>query len=306
MWLIFVLLPLVIVLGADAGAAFWWARRRQLLDSGVPVTGEVVRINITVTDYVDSTTRMVRNSSTTVRPVVRFTTLTGEQITASPMRSGVDKLLIPGDPVKIRYSAGNPMRCVVDQRGASQGTAAMLAVLVLVNIFLVGFASVGWMIVSGFQSDGLSPTPPNIVQGFGLPTGSGAGSHTTTPPPAVGATTAGTWSADNGPLTVSVVKVANTGGNVSLTVSAHDGAGESVTLPIFGYFTATDDRGNAYTAHPLEPITVPAGGTVSGVLTLDQTVPASARSLNVKWTHIFSQDLALNGSISITGVPLSK
>ncbi len=106
------------------------------------------------------------------------------------------------------------------------------------------------------------------------------------------------------PLTVSIVKVVNTGASISMTVSAHDGANASVTLPTFTYFTATDDRGDIYTAHPLVPITVPAGGTVADTLTLDQSVPSSARSLNVKWDHIFSQDLALNGSITITGVPL--
>jgi hypothetical protein len=303
MWLVFVLLPLVGLLAIDVGAVLWWARRRRLMDSGVPATGEVVRINISVTNMVDTQTRMVMSSSATMRPVVRFTTQSGELITTSPMRSGVDKLLIPGDPVKIRYSAGNPMRCVVDQRGATQGTAVMLAGLVLVNIFLIGFASVGGFIV-GQQRAILSATPPAIVQGLGQPIRSEAAGPTTTPTPTVGATSAGSWSAENGPLTVSIVKVVDAGGNVDLTVSAHDGASESVTLPTMTFFTATDDQGNSYTAHPLAPIAVPAGGNVSDTLTLDQSVPASARSLNVSWAHIFSQDLALNGSITITGVPL--
>ena len=300
-WL-FVMFPLSILLVIDIGAVSWWLRRRALVNNGVPVTGEVVRINISVTHHLNAQTQL-SNSSTTVRPVVRFTMHTGESITTSPMRSGVDKLLIPGDPVKIRYSAGNPMRCVVDQRGATQGTAGMLAGLVVANIFLIGFASIGGFIARQHPSV-LSPTPPTIVQGFGQPTGPETASRTTTPTPPVAATAAGAWSADNGPLTVTIVKVVNAGASVSLTVSAHDGANESVTLPTFTYFTATDDRGNTYTAHPLVPITVPAGGTVSDTLTLDQTVPASARSLNVAWAHIFSQDLALNGSITITGVPL--
>jgi hypothetical protein len=301
MWLGFVLLPLAVLLAIDVSAGSWWARRRRLMDSGVPVTGEVVRVNISVTDFVDPQTRRVMSSSTTMRPVVRFATQSGEPITTSPMRSGVDKFLIPGEPVKIRYSAGNPMRCVVDQRGAI--TAGMLAGLVVANIFLIGFASVGGYIV-GQRTSVRSPAPPTIAQGPGQLIGSGTGSHTTTPTPPVGATAAGAWSAENGPLTVTIVKLVNAGGNVSVTVSAHDRADASVALPTFTYFTATDDQGNTYTAHPLAPITVPAGGSVSDTLTLDQSVPASARSLKVTWTHIYSQDLALNGSITVTGVPL--
>ncbi|MFE2064560.1 DUF3592 domain-containing protein [Streptomyces sp. NPDC059467] len=316
MWLLFVLLPLAGLLAVDVGAFLWWARRNQLLNSGVPATGEVVRINITVTRHVDTNTQL-GTSSTTIRPVVRFTTQTGELITASPMRSAVDKLLIPGDPVKIRYSAGNPMRCVVDQRGAKQGTVPMLAGLAFLNIFLIGFASIGGRIAEGWQSDDQSATPPSIAQGLaqglgqatgetglGQSAGSGTGSRTTTPTPSPAATTTGAWSAADGPLTVTVVKVVNAGGNVSLTVSAHDGAAAAVTLPIYSNFTATDSQGTAYTAHPLAPIAVPAGGTVSDTLTLDQTVPTSARSLKLAWTHVFSQDPALNGSITVTGVPL--
>ena len=312
MWLVFVLLPLVVLLAMDAGVGAWWVRRKRLMDSGVPATGEVVRINITVTDYVDSQTRAVTRSSSSVRPVVRFTTQTGEPITTSPMRSGIDELLIPGESVKIRYSAANPMRCVVDQRGANRGAPALLAGLVVVNIFLIVFASVGGYItgrvssVTARVSSVLSSTstPPTIAQVGGQLIDPGAGSHTTPPTPPVGAATDGAWSADDGPLTVTVVKVVDAGANVSLTVSTHDGADESVILPTMTYFTATDDQGNTYTAHPLVPITVPAGGTVSDTLTLDQTVPASARTLNLTWAHIFSQDLALDGSITITGVPL--
>ena len=130
--MVFVLVPLVVLLAIDVGVGAWWVRRKRLMDNGVPATGEVVRINISVTDYVDSQTRAVTNSSTTVRPVVRFTTQTGESISTSPMRSGIDELLIPGEQVKIRYSAANPMRCVVDQRGANRGAGPLLAGLVVI------------------------------------------------------------------------------------------------------------------------------------------------------------------------------
>ena len=310
MWLLFVLLPLAILLGVDVGGVWWWRRRKHLMENGVPATGEVVRVNITVTDQVDVQTRRVMSSSTTMRPVVRFTTQTGELITTSPMRSGIDKLLIPGDPVKIRYDAANPMRCAVDQRGANQGMAGVLAGVAVGNIFLIGFASVGWFTtgqvkhVTGQLAGVFSSTPPAIPQAPGRLIESETGSSTTTPTPPVVAATAGAWSTANGPLTVSIVKVVNSGANVSPMVSAHDGASAAVNMPILTFFTAKDDQGNAYTAQPLVPITVPAGGTVSATLTLDQTVPAAARSLNLTWAHIFSQDPALNGSITITGVPL--
>lgn len=138
------------------------------------------------------------------------------------------------------------------------------------------------------------------------PTGSGTEGHTATSAPPLTATTAGAWSADNGPLTVTIVKVVNNGGRVSMTVSVRDGGTEAVTLPSFGYFTATDDQGANYTAEPDTVITAPAGGTVSDTLTLVKSVPASARSLNIAWTQIFSLDHAMHGSVSITGVPLPQ
>lgn len=145
LWL-FVVFPFSMLVFIDVGVVSWWIRRRALINNGVPVIGEVVRINYSVTHHVDSQTRM-STSSTTVRPVVRFTARTGEPITTSPMRSGVDKFLIPGEPVKIRYSAANPIRCIVDQRGAYQGVAAVLAGLAIANIFLIGFIIMAEQIV---------------------------------------------------------------------------------------------------------------------------------------------------------------
>ena len=144
MLLVFVVLPLVMLLFIDGSAVSWWVRRSALMNNGVPVTGEVMHINVSVTTHVNQQTLM-STSSTTTRPVVRFTPQTGEPITTSPMRSGLDKFLIPGEPVKIRYSAANPMRCVVDQaHGTYQDVAGLLAVLVISNIFLIGFAITAW------------------------------------------------------------------------------------------------------------------------------------------------------------------
>ena len=140
------------------------------------------------------------------------------------------------------------------------------------------------------------------------PTGSETGSRTTAPTSPVSTATAGTWSAANGPLTVTIVKVVDNGGSVSLTVRARDGGAESAILPAFGNFTATDDQGTTYTADSgsTAPITAPAGGTVSATITLDKSVPASARSLNIAWAEVFSLDQAIHGSINITGVPLQR
>lgn len=151
-------------------------------------------------------------------------------------------------------------------------------------------------------------TDKSTATATATPTGSAAEGHTATPAPPVRVTTAGAWSADNGPLTVSVVKVVNDGGSVSVTVRVHNGASEAVTLPAFGYFTATDDQGTTYAAGSgsAAPITAPAGGTVSDTLTLDKSVPASARSLTVAWSEVFSLDQAVHGSVSISGVPLPR
>jgi hypothetical protein len=139
MTLLFVVLPLAVLLIIDVGGAAWWIRRSALMNNGVPVTGQVIRLNISVTQYADSRSSTWGSSSTDIRPVVRFITQAGEQITTSPMRSGVDKLLIIGEPVNIRYSPANPARCVVDQRGAYHGAAIVLVPMVLGNIFLIGF-----------------------------------------------------------------------------------------------------------------------------------------------------------------------
>jgi len=148
MALLFVVFPLTLLLIIDVGAAAWWIRRSALMNNGVPVIGQVLRLNVTVTQQVDSASAMAYSSSTTIRPVVRFMTRTGELITTSPMRSGVDKLLILGEPVRLRYSETNPARCVVDQRGAFQGVGLILAVLVVGNIFLIGFSTVAETIAS--------------------------------------------------------------------------------------------------------------------------------------------------------------
>lgn len=153
MWL-FVAFPLSILVCIDVGAVAWWIRRRALMNNGVPVTGEVVRINITETRRGNSRTG-ISSSDITVRPVVRFTARTGEPITTSPMRSGVDKLLVPGDPVKIRYSATNPTHCILDQRGAYQGAAGVVAGLVVANIFLIGFIIFAAQGIRAAQTSGL-------------------------------------------------------------------------------------------------------------------------------------------------------
>ena len=152
LWL-FVAFPSAILLCIDVGSVSWWIRRQELMNNGVPVTGEVVRINVSVTRSVDSQTHM-SSSSTDIRPVVRFTTRTGESITTSPMRSGLDKILMLGEPVKLRYSAANPTRCVVDQRGVNQGAAVVLAVLAIANVFLIGFIVMALHFVTSAQMSG--------------------------------------------------------------------------------------------------------------------------------------------------------
>ncbi|MFC0438815.1 serine/threonine-protein kinase [Kutzneria buriramensis] len=189
--------------------------------------------------------------------------------------------------------------------GALVATVLGLAAATIVTVVAVNSLPGGAPAATNKTVATVGPTGSE-TGGHTTPTGSETGGHTTTPAPPLSATIAGTWSADNGPLTVTIVKVVDNGGRVSLTVSAHNGATQAVNLPSFGYFTATDDQGTSYTAGPGTVITAPAGGTVSDTLTLEKSVPASARSLNIAWAQVFSLDLAVHGSISITGVPLPR
>ncbi|MEU3341738.1 hypothetical protein [Streptomyces sp. NPDC006668] len=86
------------------------------------------------------------------------------------------------------------------------------------NIFLIGFASMGGRIAGELQSDDQPPAPPPIAQGLGQPAGSGTGSRSTSPTPLPAATATGAWSAADGALTVTVV---NGWRSVAAVVKAH-------------------------------------------------------------------------------------
>jgi hypothetical protein len=210
-----------------------------------------------------------------------------------------------------------PGPVTLPMRGRRRG---LIAALVATALGLVAATIVTVLTVN--HTPGGPPTATHPTEATGAPTGSATdkaeaavtatptglatGGPATAPATPLSATTAGAWSAADGPVTVTVVKVVDDGGQVSLTFRVHDGAAESVTLPAYGYFTATDDRGTTYTAGAAAPITAPAGGTVSGTLTLDNSVPASARSLNVAWAEVFSLAQDVGGSVSIKGVPLPR
>ncbi|MEZ0095439.1 hypothetical protein [Streptacidiphilus sp. EB129] len=295
-------------------------RLRAAWNSGITAEGSCVAAYVVTTI---TTTRgqhgVSSNSSSAWHHVYEFTASDGQ--VRRFKEAGGPNTVVRGDRVVIRYPAGRPDRATgippSEQPKQLLLTAVALAFLTLFVAFSVfmGFQMNDGPDQAGSGSQGATHPVPAPPAGWptGLPTAppaswqpTASGSHTMTPAAPVGATTTGAWSAENGPLTVTVVQVVNTGGKVSLTVRAHDSAHESVTLPVFSYFTATDDQGNSYTAQPLAPITVPAGGTVSDTLTLEQTVPASARRLNVGWTTIFSQGPPLNGSITVRGVPLPQ
>jgi hypothetical protein len=205
-----------------------------------------------------------------------------------------------------------PMPGEVPPTVRASSRAGIIAIVVAAVLGLAAATIVTVLAVNGTSGGSRAASAKTVATV--TPTGSATPGRITTPAlpaattPALpaAATTTGAWSAHNGRLTVTVVKVVDTGGTVSLTVRAHNGAAKAVTLPIFGYFSATDDQGTGYTAGPgpVQPITAPAAGTVSATLTLDKPVPASARSLTVAWAEVFSLDLAINGSVSIKRIPL--
>ncbi len=78
---------------------------------------------------------------------------------------------------------------------------------------------------------------------------------------------------------------------------------DSITLPLFGYFLAVDDKGGSYKADPHGsnwPTTFPPSKTVSGSADLEVPIPNDRSTLSVSFSTIFGS-LDLN-SISVDGI----
>ncbi len=119
----------------------------------------------------------------------------------------------------------------------------------------------------------------------------------------------GNWRKQQGKLTVTVTQVENKDGAIRLHVKAANSSTAQMTLPLFKNFVATDDTGKTYEAvmsmtegwHD----TVPAGGTVSGTVDLNDKAGGSARSLTVSFAVVYGQFAPQQG-LTLTGIPVPR
>lgn len=120
-------------------------------------------------------------------------------------------------------------------------------------------------------------------------------------------TITGNWSQQNGPLTLAISEVDRQSASLRLHMKATNNSAAEIDLPLFGYFVATDDTGQTYQSTDSSnwAITVPAGGFITGTVTLNRALPPNATRLNVSFTTVFGQD-APNGGITIHDVPIPK
>ncbi|WHT15753.1 hypothetical protein N8J89_21695 [Crossiella sp. CA-258035] len=118
----------------------------------------------------------------------------------------------------------------------------------------------------------------------------------------------GNWQQTRVKLTVAVTKVVQSDGRVTLHAKVSNGAADAVNLPLFGYFTATDDTGATYKANPQDsdwPQSVASGVPATGTIELASPVTDRARSLTVSFTQVFGLR-APSGGITIRGVPIPR
>ncbi|MGW2937395.1 hypothetical protein ACWDA7_37470 [Streptomyces sp. NPDC001156] len=138
--------------------------------------------------------------------------------------------------------------------------------------------------------------------------GQDSGGTTGTPTPVGTKTRKGSWPGQRGSLTLTVTEVENQAGRIRLHVTADNGGGETVSLPLYGYFVVDDDTGHRYHADPNSGTwdgEVPAGGSLSGWIELEDFVQPEARWLTISFTHIFTFP-APQGGITVQGIPVPR
>jgi hypothetical protein len=151
--------------------------------------------------------------------------------------------------------------------------------------------------------------------------GSGDGSTTKPPSPSVTATVSGTppsptpsgedqvsegpWSGTSDGLTLEVARVVRKAdGTLEIDASVDNQTGESVTLPLFGYFVAGDDLGTSYGADLSSSQWTgmfATGHKGSGTIRLSQPINPDATALYVGFTQVFGspdvQTIEVNGIV---------
>jgi hypothetical protein len=108
-----------------------------------------------------------------------------------------------------------------------------------------------------------------------------------------------------GDLTVRVLRVdLESNGQATLTVEVINGTGDSLSLPLFGYFSATDGTGETILADvgaSSWPTTYAPGVTGQGEIRLDDWFGGGSSEFRIDFTQVFgSFDV---DSISVQGIP---
>jgi hypothetical protein len=166
----------------------------------------------------------------------------------------------------------------------------------LSNIFGSGGAgSISSGAAPGGSSPALALTPPQSAV-------STPASTSPSPRPAMVVT--GKWSQENGQLILTITEVDLNDGLLLLHMKVVNNSAAAMELPLYGYFVVTDNTGKTYAGSDGTWTTsVPSGGFVTGIVTLNPAPPAAARRLDVSFTTVFGQ-YAPPGGITIHAVPV--
>jgi hypothetical protein len=114
-------------------------------------------------------------------------------------------------------------------------------------------------------------------------------------------------SAENGGLTLRVDRIEEGAGTFRVHMTATNGTGDKLSLPLFGYFNVVDDMGNQYEASPFSstfPDDVAPGATISGYANMKTRLNSKASTVKVTFTTVFGS-FRVN-SITVAEIPVRK
>lgn len=177
---------------------------------------------------------------------------------------------------------------------------------IMLAAFGLGIGVLGIVGIDGTGADDDGPSPP--------PTGTEAVTPRPTPtePPGTGGTDGGTeggtavgpWTTTTQGLTLTIERVVRrSDGIVELVSAVENDTGGTVRLPLFGNFTAVDDRNRSYDPDPFNsdwPDGFPPGTTLQGTIRLEDAVNVDATELAVHFSTVFGQSGP--DSISVRGI----
>lgn len=119
-----------------------------------------------------------------------------------------------------------------------------------------------------------------------------------------GSVVEGSWVGERGAIRVEVTKAENQSGHLRLTVSATNGTGDSITLPVFHNATVNVDGGGTLQGSPQDssfPDTIASGQTASGVIEFEGVYQPGGDRLTLSFATIFGFD-APSGSLVVDGI----